>query len=383
MNAPTIISRPTQPRYGIGSRLRSTLDPDNLTNQHKKTDVVKSSTFNLAGQVSRLVEIETRKRRRILTPPIQSKDTILSHPFKIYQPSNTSSLTQGVTFLGEDGTPTVCMITSAPTDFTATPPHVNSGETWRFWTVRSGMIDYRPIYNFEGSFPPTNSQVTWVYGYDAQNWVWKWHMTGRDANNQFDYTDGVVPFDDPSLKMNETQSVLIVPDGDSGDTFQFSIWINFIQETTTDFWSFTIRATRHDDSIDNSSGYPDSTFGIIPVGVIQFLGGSTSNTQIYQYLFDHVNNRYPAQSQGNFSGQISKPSGSVMNYRGKWDKSNNRFEPLDLTSQVFYSGDCVKIYNSDPEANVDGLYQFTGRVPHLTPNVWEDPSSSSSWQLIV
>ena len=63
------VSRPTQPTYNAGSGLRSPLDKDDLTNQHKKTNVVKGSTFNLAVQVQQHSVMINKLRRRIVSPP--------------------------------------------------------------------------------------------------------------------------------------------------------------------------------------------------------------------------------------------------------------------------------------------------------------------------
>ena len=57
------------PVFRPGSGLRSPLDADNLTNQHKKAAVPNASTFNLAAQVQQHTVMLNKLRRRIVTPP--------------------------------------------------------------------------------------------------------------------------------------------------------------------------------------------------------------------------------------------------------------------------------------------------------------------------
>src|SRR6185312_14725241 len=245
------VNRPVIPKYGAGSGLRSPLDSNDLTNEHKKTGVVNQSNFGLANQVSRLVSQVNQLRRRIISPPLKSTDTILSHPFKIYKPTNFDSFTQGITFLDSDGTPTTCNINSSvPTDFTATPPTVNpKTDAWRFWTVRSGYIENRPLYNTNGTFLTQADHVTSIFGVDAENWVWKWIM--GQSSSIVDGTDGICPprgyeFDDPTTEANANNNVLIISGAanTSGVPFLFSIWVQITLDTTTSYATFEVLGNR-------------------------------------------------------------------------------------------------------------------------------------------
>lgn len=312
----------------------------------------------------------------VTTPPLQispqngqgggSSSQTPFHPFKIYQPTDFAAFTQGITFLGNDGMPTVCTIDATkPTDFTAMPPTVNpTTDAWRFWAIRTGYIEYRPQYFF--SMRSASSGDNNAAGYAPENWVFKYMVeTG---------TDGIWPiygkaFDDP-ITVPFFNSFLImagdVPDG--GFYTKFALWIDITPDTNASFPIIQIKARRVTSHSNAENGFPYSTPNIIPIGIAQY-NLSKTDTLVWQYVFDHVRGRYPVPNSAFVVG-FGKTfcSGSVMNFRGYYD------DPSEFADQAFYAGDILILGNSQ-------IFQFLGQGNDNKPG----PGSNfgeAGWTLI-
>jgi len=356
MNFSTQIPRAIQPRFAEGTGLASVRDSRNNSQLWKKSkDSVKqqngygNAIQNLARDIQRL-----RKRQ---VGYMASEN--LSHPFKIYQPSNVSQFASGVTFLnGTTATRVTCAISSlvptTPQPWNAIDPITVNPITdgWRFWVVRTGLLDYRPIYSL--SNPPDFSNDNYHGIFPSENFVWKFPVG----------TDGVMPvtghdFDDPTTAAwpDSRTTILIIPGTISvtNATF-FSLWISITPETILAAPAFSVVGALF--NVNNPS--ESSLFGFpsplkIPIGQINFTL-SESSILVSQYLFDHVRGRYPAPLGNYLNGTSQFNSGSVFNFRGVCDADNAIYTPADLDKQVFYPGDVVRTsYNG-----ATGLYQFAG-----------------------
>ena len=298
------------------------------------------------------------------------------YPFKIYQPNNFSSFATGITFLGQDGTPTVCKIDATqPTNFGSNPPTVNpTTDAWRFWSVRCGQVECRPIYTNIGLYQVTNSQDNAIIG-TPNNWGYKYNVfRGTDGVSPYYTSPGlgdskVYGFDDPtSESFNAPLIIAGNPDG-TGDIV-FSIWINIAPDTSGALLPLiTIQAA--------TGPYPDSNPQIIPVGVVA--ASPLTNTTfgppyvVIQELFDHVGNLFPP-GDGNFEFGAS----SVMNFRGQMDGDLSFAVPDDLLSQVFYPGDVVEVEYSSGTFNLTSICQYADAAPgFLNDNPIGDPNWST------
>jgi hypothetical protein len=303
------------------------------------------------------------------TNPPSNSTPPLSHPFKIYQPTNFASFATGITFLDpSSGVGTVCNIAKddTPTDFTANPPVVNVKESWRFWAVRTGQVEMRPIYSIPGS-GGGSFEYTDATG-DPNNWGYKFDV---------DLTDVVSPmgnyqeYDDPTTETN-APPLIMSGTPDPNGFICMSLWIDIVPDTSGDeFPTATIAGTNVTEAPDGAlTPFPSSGPNLIPVGII-YPGGNIFgwNTDFFveQFLFDHVTGRFPP-GNGNFG------SGGVMNFRGNYALAQDFYQPLDLDQQIFYPGDVVSVYDSDGNGI---MYQFVGPSPAFWPT--DEFSADNNW----
>ncbi len=348
------------------------------------------STTVRVEQTTRGVRFHARPARS--NPPPNP----LSHPFKIYQPTNVSTFTTGITFLdSSSGVGTVCNIDATkPTDFTATPPTVNpTTDAWRFWSVRCGQVEVRPIYTlpYYGWSVVNGSYLDSAI--DPENWGYKY---GINRN-----TDGVAPyagkqnFDDPTT---ETNYPPLIASGnpytfmgdDALTVLPFFIWIQINQDVdSSSLPTASISCCTGDNPYSEFygfGGFPDSRPTIIPIGTAWIYPKATSQTYVNQELFDHVRGRFPG-SISNLapSAYLGNGGNGPINFRGIYDDVTLSFTPDDLDQQVFYCGDVITVQSSGVST---GIWQFLGgvlaSVPQGLPQLWPDggPATNGSWTQI-
>ena len=295
-----------------------------------------------------------------------AQDVTVFYPFKIYQPDNFASFTEGTTFLDpSSGVGTSCNIDATkPTDFTAIPPTVNpTTDAWRFWSVRSGYCEVRPIYSLLG---PTGGDTF----SDPNNFGFKALVSGNtDLIFPSPANDGT-PFD---LSTSATVGVPLIIAGTPGsDNFiSFVIWIQIIPDTSNAALpSVAIAAAT---SLSELTGaFPSDGPNLIPVGKIcpnqnpDF--SYQSSFYVIQHLYGHVTGRFPP-GNGNFS-----PTSCVMNMRGSCYSGGSSPYPADLQSQIFYPGDCLWVID------LKQIYQQKSTLATAWPS--GGPTVSGAWQII-
>ena len=323
-------------------------------------------------------------------PAKAPKAANLSHPFKIYQPTNFASFKQGYTFINDaTGVATLCNIdTTKPTDFGANPPTCNPlTDAWRFWAVRCGQVEVRPIYSLPGlyvTFTPDGSTIM-----DANNWGYKYNVRL--------YTDGVSPafpnyvggnyiykpFDDPTTE-TVNRPLIIAGDGSPGSELPgflgFAIWLQINPDTSGAALPTVSLVGRTytpnflgQVSAFNAVGNPSPN--IIPVGTIETtyrpagLGVGYGQPMIVrQELFDHVTNRYPVATGNACNGP--------MNYRGTYGLVSGFMDPADLSSQIFYPGDVVCVGELGLANDHNGMFLLCTDEP----KTWNGgPQSMPTW----
>ena len=286
------------------------------------------------------------------------------HPFKIYQPTNVSDFTTGFTFLGTDGTATVCNIDATkPTDFTTVPPTVNPSESWRFWAVRTGKCSVRPIYSMPSSYYGlvNYSEIVDVTE-NADTWVGNY----------------ISSYDDPLTTTAFPPLISSAPLSNPSVWGGLALWIQITPDTSdVDYLTVAIAGAKIQSGENPGSSTPVFPAGpnVIPIGIVWTPGSTDGNASfVEQFLFDHATNRFPP-GNGNFG------SGGVMNFRGTYETFDASTAPDDLADQVFYPGDVVVVTNSDPDnpSITRELWQFN----YTTPYTWSIPGPSSDWAQIL
>ena len=349
------------PQFRVGSGLRSPLDADNLTNQHKKTSVTNQSTFNLATQVQQHSVLINKLRRRITSPPLTpTSPPETFFPFKIYQPTlaQISQFTNGICFLdpSSGAQSSIAIDATRPTNL---PVTVNPNtDAWRFFAVRSGIVEIRPNYTllemgngFGSNLPYYSGLGDWIT--DPNNWGWRYYVSsGTDfvsppADYQFDDNSGVM--NSPPLVFTGT---LNTPEANNFYPWWFALWIA-ITPDTSDASLPTVQiagccANQNDYGANFPAlPFPNSNPNIIPIGWVNLLtsdplgqeiiidGVDWGTNYINQEIFDHQVNLYP-KGNGNNSG-----FSSALNLRGSVYYPTTTYSPSDLASQVAYPGDVV------------------------------------------
>ena len=370
------IPRSGLPNFHESSRQRSLRDADALEQQWKKNTVPTRQIGQLTRNVSSLSRQVNQMRRRILPGYVPAlKAPAPMHPFKIYQPTNYASFAAGIAFLDpSSGVGSVCNIDATkPTDFTAIPPTVNpTTDAWRFWAVRTGDVEVRPLYSSQD-----------YYGVDGTNWGVKLTVENNADGVFIDYAEG---YDAPTTDTNNPP--LIIPDAPGGNfLIGMALWIQITPDASgADYPSAAIAGCACFEGFSPQwSLYPGFGNGMqgpnmVPIGIVYANGLSDTNPPWYlgvpvvkQELFDHAINRY-SPGTGNFMVGINYTTtprtnymaGGAMNFRGvaTWDKvSAYDCSPTDLEDQVFYPGDVINVYgpSGDVYAEISA-----GVVLHLT-----------------
>jgi hypothetical protein len=376
MNFSNPIPRGVQPKYHEGSALRSVRDADTNARQWSKNSSVGGQNDNLMNAVSKTQRDLASLRRRQLG---YQGNTILSHPFKIYQPTNYSTFTTG-RILSETGAVTVCNINaSVPTNLAAIPPTVNPAtDSWRFWSVRSGLVEKRLDY----SYSPLNTMSNWALLIDTENTDGvTLNPIGPFNGNDFDAstTETLAP---PIILNGSINSqgfaaysffIIITPDGNPND-------IPTPSEIPIAKIAMQTGLVKDVEGAIQPFGSTVNSANIIPVGVIAptatnvITGPFSLPLVANQLIFDHARNRYPG-GNGNFG------TCGIMNFRGTWDASTT-YVPADLDEQIFYPGDVVSVFDQaqGPGSN-QTMFQFIGVKPLPWPSGGPN-NDSTNWGII-
>lgn len=391
------VRRKLQPTYGEGSKLRSSRDKDANSLLWKKTanGTTQGDVYGRAiYQINRVIET---MRRRIISPIIPAPQPAPFYPFKIYQPNNVASFVGQMAPMFTDnsvGAPTQCLLVNSqtPTNLLAMPPQVSVADTWRFFSIRSGLCEFRPIYNYIGfdnftSFAP----------FDSNNWGSKFGGFGINSSPDFiTGTDGIGVWLTVNTFDQQTEATLQPPCviGIAPDTIHqvyCSVWIQITADTVSTIYpNMVIYGIAN--NTDNVLGNRTFTSGttVIPIGEVTWDAALTIFTP-YQEVFDHINNRYPPGT-GNFipaSTFTSTPAqGAILNFRGTFgynDPSAPTINPADLTSQIFYPGDLIAFTDlTDGDVFNGGFvwFMFQHGYPAFFNNTINGPAFDSNWAQI-
>jgi len=389
-------------RYSEGANLPQVSVRDDRQNSKQwiKNELVARQADILAAGVNRLSQ-NFAKLRRYKTPVIQSFENYF--PFKIYQPSNIAN------FIGQTapmftnnlaGSPTPCTITASniPTNLAAMPPTVSVADTWRFFAVRSGLVEFRPIYNFLGFVADSGPGTSYgLAPFDPNNWGTKFG-SGQTSQYSIANLDGVgfweskTGFDDQTAISQNVPCVIgITPTG--SNFVSVALWIQIDPDSVSSIYPTIAlfgNAQTNNSSLPESSFYPGPL--AIPIGEV-WISSDLSQFVPYQEVFDHITNRYPP-GNGNFIGngnQLNSPVGTVANIRGTWavaydgvDLPTPTILPSDLSSQLFYPGDEIIFFDelgALPPFHVpwQGRYIFIGSSPAFISDPNFGPHNDSNW----
>jgi len=409
MPGSTPIQRNWMPHYNVGSSLRSPLDPDDLTNIHKKDNATKGSAFNLATQVQQHSVMINKLRRRILTPP-QTPISKLEqfHPFQIYKPQirkvngfwmNSAGLGYSFGTVGaQDGVLGDQGVTIDDTQPTAIDGNGNgtlnpATDGWRIWAVRSGIVSFRngvdpstvktfiPGQNIAVEMPDYSIgfEVNGTDGYQigSPNTIFTIDNVGFPYEFNPDTTDqfgGVIPIILPPTFVNNTANYI------------FALWI----ATNNSLPAYPcLNGMAYDaDSVDPKTIFPvPKTSFTIPVGAIaqqgykKFVsGGQSTDLTPYQILYgNQTEGRYGFFANSFLDLPVSSNPlyyNATLNYRGSWQNDA-------ITGLYFYVGDVVKYQQavSIPTSPATTLYSeslFMCGVAGTTAN----PSTDTNWSMI-
>lgn len=317
------------------------------------------------------VEHTTRGIRLHVKPqfPATQKTTIPFFPFKIYRPTNIGDFKTGITFLDPaSGAGTVCNIDATqPTNFAANPPTVNPvTDGWRFWAVRTGYVEVRPIYNLLAG---PNGGDTFA---DSNNYGFKALV---EVNSDGIFPGPEFPNNNFDLQTFKTVNPPLIMAGNPGSNnfISFVIWIQITPDIAGG--GLPVASIAAATSLSEFAGqFPTQGPNVIPVGKIAPANQDiinqpyTSTFYVIQEIFDHVSNRFPP-GNGNLS-----PSSCVMNMRGQCKADGTTPFPADLAQQIFYPGDCLWI------TDLSRIYQQKSQNPTKWPV--GGPGSSGAWQWI-
>jgi hypothetical protein len=187
----------SRPKFSEGTKLSSSRDDRNNAFLWKKGALSAGQLDATNQAIEKLSREFSKQRRKPLGGFVPQEPINAFYPFKIYQPSNVSSFLTGITFLDpSSGVGTVCNIDSTvPTNFASTPPTVNPSETWRFWSVRSGQVEIRPIYTLlllGNEYYSDDGDLI----HDPNNWGWKYEVSkNSDGNSPFVHRSDDIDYD--------------------------------------------------------------------------------------------------------------------------------------------------------------------------------------------
>ena len=335
---------------------------------HQQNSRAINALRNMQIVVGKEARIHSTDSNTIIEIPPSSPQLAPFYPFKIYQPSNFAGFTTGFTFdpVTYDGV--VCNIDSTvPTDMTSIPPTVNpTTDAWRFWSIRSGLVDVRNNYDTSGGFPDSQ---------EIGNWVGKWipviyvddisQAGGTDGNEpaNIDIRPTALPFD---VQTDVSQYPPLIIPGDASSFYlnycKLQLWIQIIPDGFETEAKVKIQGSLWDRF---NPGFPVLGKNSIPIGYVD--NGITFNNDLGEYsltqftptqmVFDHQYNRYPTGS-GNFAGDDFS---TILNVRGIY--SDTFISPSDLEQQYMYPGDVVIFKKMSPTSG--GMYMWVYTYPHL------------------
>jgi len=367
------------PHFSESSTLRSPRDSDSIPRSHFKH---KDAGFNLTSVYQALRQIQSQMNRlrvRQAAPSIIPTQVKPMFPFRIYKPDPLPPDGTAVTTFDSNGAQVAAVVNSTvPTDagftnggtWAATPPPINpTTDAWRFWNVRTGLVEVRPWFSVIQLF----SDVGQLQGnYSEYNFVW----SGTDGN--YPQNLNGLEFDDPTTTANyfEGGTTLIIPGTPASNGIGFSIWVQVVPDQ--DYYGYVdvrIMGKTCHDLFSELQPFPDSSPLVIPISLILtsiYSDGMHSATDltVWQLTFDHILNRWPPGMFGAgywapdpVSGLNIWHPGSIggsgaLSYRGDWDND-------DIQDMVFYPGDVVKVTTaitafSDSAEVTFSLYGFGG-----------------------
>ena len=302
-------------------------------------------------------------------PQITQPSSASFYPFKIYQPTNVSQ------FIGQTvplvvayvtgGAFQTCKIVNAqtPTNLALNPPQISVADTWRFWAVRSGIVEVRMNYGvsipdggpqngtFENfAFPVVPPQCDNVLELITGQW-------------SFWYT----PFASDSTSTT-AENIIVLGGNLSAEGFLTApLWIETTQDSaSTVFPTANIRGFVNANSADNTEQiFTEYTREQFSLGAIAIQPSGAGGNVAVNFIFDNVRARYPV---GNGNWPSGGGNGTVTNIRGNssYDTQSGDGEtgPADLATQLFYPGDLVADYNVTGDAvNWNTIWVFTGPLP--------------------
>jgi hypothetical protein len=305
----------------------------------------------IAGKTGQLHYSDSNIIVELPTPEIPA---IPMHPFEIYQPAVPSFITTGITFLGTNGVPTVCNISaSVPTDFGSSPPNVNpSTDAWRFWAVRSGLVELRPLYIIDLIQNITTPNGS-VYG----------------LLMMADNTDGN-GIADSSTTTTQTPPLIFSGNPSFGDNSTYEFWLQILPDAlnVNQPAPNVIIVPRVASAFSGILTAATNTY--IPLGVVIPAPTTGAGPIIENIIRGNVTGRFGA-------GNSNFGNGGVMNFRGTYQSNNSIYLPADLNSQLFYPGDVVTITSTSLP---NSMYEFVANYPAFWP---EAPSFGTNWKQIL
>ena len=386
--------------------MRSYNIPPDAVGDGAESDFI-NRTLKRSGELqfydSQTVKVEQTTRgvrwHAKIPPPVQGEAPVVKkHPFKVYQPTNFASFTTGFVFRDPtSGVATVCNIDATkPTNLDATPPTVNPGtDAWRFWAVRSGYCEYRPVYSLAIALRDYSNNYGLILPVDLTDRV-EWTYKGQD-------------FSDSTTNTNTPPIVMYGPPPGPHMFTGMVLWIKITSETDNDS-GYTVAIAGA--LMSEAHGSPQFISGFPQIGPNAILLAEiypgrwwsndsdpnyyfTTDFVVNQILDDHVLNRYPP-GNGNYLSGLNPYTtahekyvvGGIMNMRGVMDFTMHTNDPADLDAQVFYPGDVVSVtwVVTEPTDTVEGvignaLYIFSQIFPANLPDIG-DTTGMSQGQIV-
>ena len=356
------------PRGGLGTlrestTMRSIRDRDSVGNAWKTTNTNAAQLAAVVETVNRQGRTINKLRRRVPTLIQPPAKVIL--PFQIYQPSSFQPT--GLIF-DSNANSTVCTINAMlPTNLGGTTPNVNPNtDGWRLWNVRSGLVEYRPLYGF-GQGPNglktfdgnEGGNYSILIGISNAGYSSPWSPNIYGVDNQ--------PLNSSSTDTNSGGLTIVVDGIPDNGTVNYAIWVQIVPDTAptdsgTIFPYGVIKGRRF--SIPPSGVYGEISFPIdlpttplcVPIGL---LTGSTSNLSPVQIQVGNAVGRYPV---------------GVLAQRGEWSAGS-------LSGRVFYPNDIV-LDDTEYQEIISGVNFYTTYQYVSLPQVETDAphvNSGTRW----
>jgi len=301
------------------------------------------------------------------TPPFTQVPGMF--PFRIYKPNPLPPDGTAVTTFDSNGAQVAAVVSRlVATDFTASTPTINPNtDAWRFWNVRTGLVEVRPYF----SVAPDLWYSNWT-NYSEVLDVWLG-------------TDDVEPtgepsmaFDDPTTVAQSGGTTLIIPGTPaSGEGIEFSLWIQIVPDVDEyDVPTISIMGKTFFANGIYSDPFPDNSPFVIPIGFIftTFYGiipiADVTDLTVSQLTFNHIVNRWAI-------GMFGDGGIGALSYRGDWDVD-------DIQDMVFYPGDVIRKYVT-VNAGGNATYYFPARNLYMSNAVCftDDPTTDGNFTWIA